>query len=346
MNNLIQEPDENLAREVAENLFGLRPPVRVKRLDRGRVNRSFLIETVADSYVLQRLSPIFSPGRTVVENMVETTARLAAGGLPAPQVIPALSGTCWAEHNGVWRLMTALPGRNLARPSVKAVSEAASTLGLFHRLLLENPPDLKIMPPDEYNRDVPAPPEAWPELIEQFKSNPRFDRAEAVLRQGWELARNLPLFLTPTRAILHGDPKLDNFLFNAQGQVTGLVDLDTVRRGTLLWELADFLRSAAGVRRRDSGSLTLSASIYREAVESYRRHGAPLTAGEWEQLPAAVRAVVLNLARRYLKDYFEEAYFVWDRRRYTSLADQNLRRGSALVALAASLAAGEQTAAI
>ena len=45
-------------------------------------------------------------------------------------------------------------------------------------------------------------------------------------------------------SIIHGDPKLSNFLFDIQYKyVVSLIDLDTVSSGYLLTDLADCIRS-------------------------------------------------------------------------------------------------------
>jgi len=332
---------ELTAQRVAEVSFGLQPPLGIKPLGRGRINLSFLVHASDEDFILQRLNPVFGQDGSVVENVAEVTRRLKAAGLPAPEVRSTVNGRWWAEADGIWRLMTVLPGQTLAAPSVKTAAEAARILALFHRTLIDNPPVLKVLPPADYNRDSPPPPEVWLDAFDKYKPDPRFGRAAPIIEKGLDLARSLPVFSGETRAILHGDPKLDNFLFNENGLVTGLIDLDTVRSGTLLWELADFLRSWTGVRTGRGDKLDYERDIFKAAVKSYRRHGLGLTSGEWGLLPAAARAMALNLARRYLIDYFEETYFAWDRDHYPSLAEQNLRKGSGLISLAEDLATSE-----
>ena len=53
--------------------------------------------------------------------------------------------------------------------------------------------------------------------------------------------------------------------------------------------------------------------------------------GDWEGLPHAVAGISLNLARRYYEDYFQESYFTWDRKNYSSLALQNLYRARGML---------------
>ena len=108
--------------------------------------------------------------------------------------------------------------------------------------------------------------------------------------------------------MVHGDPKLENFLFDERGRAVGLIDLDTVRHGAVLWELADAIRSWACIRN-EADDIRFDADMGRAAIKAYKEFGLSLDPAEWAVLPAAIMAVSLNLARRYLTDYFEEKYF-------------------------------------
>ena len=272
-----------------------------------------------------------------MENVVAVTECLAAAQLPCFKVIRARSGAAWVEDDGLWRLTTFLPGEPPAGRSLEIVVEAARILGGFHRALAKNPPQLKALHLEgEHNRDGPGPTVLWYRLSERFRDHQRLSRAAAALEKGLLLAERLPVFTPVTQGIIHGDPKLENFLFLPSGRVSGLIDLDTVRRGTLLWELADAFRSWAALRDPED-LVHLDRKIFMAAAEAYKKYGLVLTEEEWSQLPAATRAMSLNLARRYLTDYFEEQYFAWDKLNYSSLAEQNLKRGRGLLRLAEDL---------
>ena len=168
-------------------------------------------------------------------------------------------------------------------------------------------------------------------LIAVTKS--RIKEAAFWIELGLTLVESLPDIRPVTYGVIHGDPKLENFLFGDQGSAEAIIDLDTLRHGALIWELADGLRSWAAVRK-DDDEIRLKYDILKAAGKSYHKHGLALTDEEWAHLPAAISTMALNLARRYLRDYFEESYFAWDRARYPSLARQNLKRGAAMVSLA------------
>ncbi len=311
------------------------PLAGIRRLPRGRVNITFLVQTLEKSYILQRLHPVFGEDGAVVANLAEVKERLD-GKVRTPEIVPARNGSLWVIEDGLWRLMTVLPGRPLVNPTPEIAAEASRVLGLFHQTLKKNPPRLFQLPAAEHNRDSPAPPESWDRLMSEHRASPDFERVSTALEKGRSLAGSLPEIEGTTYTVLHGDPKLDNFLFDEKGAATGLIDLDLVRKGFLIWELADALRSWVSLRKsRDV--YKLGTEIFMAAVVSYKSHGLELTAEEWELLPAATTAMTLNLARRYFQDFFRQNYFIWDKAEYPSLAEQNLSRGTALLSLAEDL---------
>jgi len=325
--------DLDLARRVAVEDYGLERLDRLEEVPGGRVNRTFLLKAPDARFILQRLHPVFGLDGAVVRNTAAIAIRLAGTPVTVPRVLPTATGEWYAERQGLWRMTSFLAGwpPTTRLPAIGA--EAARYLGLFHRHLAHDPPRLEPLPLAEHNRERPAGLEAWTALLERYAGEEKFGPVEPTLRQGLDLVTALPGFTATTRCVLHGDPKLENFLFDERGIAIGLIDLDTVREGALLWELADAFRSWAGLLNAEPAPM-FDAEVFRAAWQAYQRHGLALTEAEGKKLPAAVRAVVLDLGRRYLADYFEEAYFAWDRSRYASPAAQNLERGSRLLALA------------
>jgi len=321
------------ARRVAEAGFGLAPPVEVAPWPEGRANLTFRVRSREGLFVLQRLHPVFGRDGVVVENVVAVTERLSAEGLVVPRARKNVQGGWWVEDQGIWRLMTWLPGRAGRERTAKSAVECGRLLGGFHRALYDDPPPLKPLPAAEHNREGPVPVSIWADLVRRFRDTEKFHRAEKMLKSGQALAETMPAVVPITRAVVHGDPKLENFLFDEAGRALALIDWDTVRVGSVLWELADGLRSWAG-ERRAGDEVVLREPLFLAGVSAYRANGLPLTEDEWRRLPWAVGARALNLAYRYWADYFEESYFVWDRSRYPGLAEQNFRRGAALLRLA------------
>ncbi len=330
----------DIARRVLREEFGVDSPDSLEHVPQGRVNLTFSFRNGPEKYILQRIHPAFGQDGVVIENTAAAAESLAAAGLPAPRVQRTLVNGLWAEDHGLWRLTARLSGEVTGQRSQRAGREAARFLGMFHRALAEHTPQLEFLPPTGHFRDGPASTGLWAALIDGYRGSDKLESAASILSRGRRMAEDLPEFEPSTKAFVHGDPKLENFLFDDRGKAVGLIDLDTVRRGFLLWELADGLRSWAGIRT-PSDDLVWDVDIFLSSVGSYQKNGLKMTREEWTALPVAVRAVTLNLARRYMTDYFEESYFAWDQDRYPSLAEQNYRRGAGYLDLAEEMADGE-----
>jgi hypothetical protein len=119
------------------------------------------------------------------------------------------------------------------------------------------------------------------------------------------------------KGIIHGDTKLDNFLFSTQtGRVKALVDLDTVMPHTWLADWGDMARSLtniAGERARDFDAIDVDLEIFKAMARGFIGTACHIAAGEMELMVDAVRIMALELGVRFLADYLRgDNYFKLD----------------------------------
>ena len=150
------------------------------------------------------------------------------------------------------------------------------------------------------------------------------------------LAEELPkLFLPhdlPLR-VIHGDPKITNILFGPGGKAKAIVDLDNCNRQSLLGELGDAFRSWCGGEEDDPKN-EFRLDLFRTAWKGYSKGAKDfLTTHESGYLPQALGTITLELATRFLTDYFSDSYFGWDKKRYQSRRAHNLARARGQIAL-------------
>jgi hypothetical protein len=121
------------------------------------------------------------------------------------------------------------------------------------------------------------------------------------------------------KGIIHGDTKLDNFLFSTQtGRVKALVDLDTVMPHTWLADWGDMARSLiniAGERARDFDAIDVDLDIFKAMARGFIGTACHIAAGEMELMVDAVRIMALELGVRFLAHYLRgDNYFMLDPR--------------------------------
>lgn len=127
--------------------------------------------------------------------------------------------------------------------------------------------------------------------------------AERLYRQG----------LLPKR-ICHCDTKVNNMLFDRNGNVLCIIDLDTVMPAYIFSDYGDFLRTAANSQAEDSPNLdkiTFRWDIFEAFTRGYLESTSSfLTPIEREHLPFAVALFPLMQAVRFLTDYLNgDSYY-------------------------------------
>ena len=113
---------------------------------------------------------------------------------------------------------------------------------------------------------------------------------------------------------IHGDTKLDNFLFCMRsGRVKALIDLDTIMPHTWLADWGDMLRSlvnVAGEKEPDMAKVRADLDVYRAIARGFLGTAREVTPAEVALMPEAVRIIALELGVRFLADYLRgDTYF-------------------------------------
>ena len=140
-------------------------------------------------------------------------------------------------------------------------------------------------------------------LDELFKREDEMTKSEKLYREG-----KLP------KRICHCDTKVDNILFDKDGQVLCVIDLDTVMPSFIFSDFGDFLRTAANTTREDDPNLdniSFRFDVFEAFAGGYLAGGKSfLTPIEIENLPYAVALFPYMQSIRFLADYLNgDTYF-------------------------------------
>ncbi len=110
-------------------------------------------------------------------------------------------------------------------------------------------------------------------------------------------------------SVIHGDPKLSNFLFDIQKRyVVSLIDLDTVSSGYLLTDLADCIRSICNLAGEDPDDIeNVSFDIHScnnflkgyFSIPNHKFHYC------FELLPEFIYLIIVELTIRFLSDFLQ-----------------------------------------
>ena len=319
--------------------------VDVRPLGNGLINTTYKVETEGDApnYVLQNVNnAIFPDVEMLMDNIVTVTnhirAKYEAAGMTDVErrvlrFVPAKDGKYFHfDGEKYWRVMVFIPD-TVSQTAVTPESSyiVGETFGNFQAMLADVPTELGETIKDFHNmefrlqqlREAVAENKAGRLAEVQWLVDELEARAEEMCK-GERLHREGKL----AKRICHCDTKVDNILFDADGNVLCVIDLDTVMPNFIFSDFGDFLRSAANTGREDDKDLdnvNFNMDIFKAFAEGYLKSAKVfLTPLEIEMLPYAAQLFPYMQAVRFLADYINgDTYY------QTKYAEHNLVRTKA-----------------
>ena len=118
------------------------------------------------------------------------------------------------------------------------------------------------------------------------------------------------------KQLIHGDPKLENFLFDESKSVVSLIDLDTIYSGNLLTDLSDCLRSLCNPLGEDAvilDDVSFDMNICRQFLSGYFSTFKQETDSITIFLFDSIYLIIFELAIRFITDFLKSnVYFSVD----------------------------------
>lgn len=301
----------------------------LESLSHGLINQTSLVHARAGDFILQRLHPIYAPGATV--NIAAATEHLAAKKMLTMRIVPTLKNeyVITDEEQRLWRLVTFIPGKIIeAVPSARVARSAAALLGQFHRSLSDA--TITFAP----TRAMQVVSSYFDDFVKATEGQMLTDE---MLRWKQEILAQLPQLKLPVElrhTITHGDTKITNIIFADDDTAKTMIDLDDVGdQENILADLGQAVRSWCSGNEDDAKN-QCNIDYFAALVEGYQNGSQNFaTRKEMRLLPRAARFITLELAARFLCDYFEDSYFSFDATRYASRREHNLARARGQMAL-------------
>ena len=297
----------------------------IRPLGTGLINDTYKVTTAeadAPDYVLQRINhAIFQDVDGLQSNIQIVTnhirRKLEARGetdvdRKVLRFLPADSGkTYWHDGENYWRVMVFIPRAKTYETVNPEYSYCAGkAFGEFEAMLADVTEPLVETIPDFHNMELRLRQlheavaadaagrvkEVKPYLDELEKHADEMCKAERLHREG-----RLP------KRVCHCDTKVNNMMFDEDGRVLCVIDLDTVMPSYVFSDYGDFLRSAANTGAeddRDLDNVGFNMDIFRAFtrgyLESARQFLLPI---EVENLPYAAALFPYMQCVRFLADY-------------------------------------------
>ena len=313
---IAQDGNNAKLREVSGH-FNLGEVESASILEGGLVNISYLAQTPRGRFVLQKLSRIWDA--RVIDDYLAVQSYLRTNGLFVPVLLQSKDGTHHYRVNGdIWRAFEYMPNDNVTESTPETAFEAGRMLAKFHLLMCNSrfKPSFQLPGFHDTPRILGK--------LESFLSSLEYrKKVDSVEKHAHFLLTETPKFYLPDsamRTVIHGDPKMANFLFQNR-KVVALLDLDTMMLAPAEIDVGDAFRSWC---RRKPSTSEFKREIFQVAMTGYNE-GNPQCQISPQKAKESMALLTLELAARYLNDYFEETYFSLSPK-YQSRAEQGLTR--------------------
>ncbi len=307
----------------------------------GLINQTYAVrEGGAPIAVLQRVHPVF--GGEVNHDLEAVTEHLAARGMVTPRLIRTRDGEVWRVHDGrVWRALTWIDGITVhAVPDPSWARAGGELLGKFHHAIADLRHDYRFARAGVHDTAAHL-----ARLAEHVAAGGDREAIDLGREIAGEAAAVPPLPHTALRHC-HGDLKISNLLF-AEAPLRGvcLVDLDTLGKSTMAFELGDAMRSWCNPRGEDADAVGFDLAIFAAAIRGFREVAdGLLNEDERTSIVIGAETVSLELAARFAVDVFRNEYFGWDAARFPSRRAHNLVRARGQLTLSRAIRAARSEA--
>ena len=299
----------------------------VAPLGAGLINDSYRVTTaehVSPDYVLQRINREIFTDIDMLQGNIEAVTRHIRGKLEAAHVdeidrkvlhfLPVCDGTktYWRDDDGnYWRMMVFIPrAKTYSTVNPQYSYHAGAAFGNFEAMLADIPDTLGETIPNFHNMEFRL------QQLHEAVANDVCGRVAEVRYYLDEIERRASYMCRAEqlhregvlpRRVCHCDTKVDNMMFDEQGRVLCVIDLDTVMPSFVFSDYGDFLRTAGNTGREDDPDMEnvnfdmeIFEAFTRGYLESARHFLLPVEIGN---LPYAAALFPYMQCVRFLADY-------------------------------------------
>ena len=295
-------------------------------LGNGLINDTFRVLTDGPhDYVLQRINQAIFQDVDLLQHNIDCVTRhirsklVAAGETDVDRKVLEFlpcretGKSYWTDGTQWWRVSVLIPDAlTFDEVTPEYAGYAGEAFGRFEAMLSDLPDKLGETIPDFHNMELRArqlreavaadaagrmaDPEVRALVADIQDLEEEMCKAERMFREG----------VLPKR-ICHCDTKVNNMLFDRDGRVLCVIDLDTVMPSFVFSDFGDFMRTAANTGAEDDPDLdrvSLDMEIFKAFTRGYLSSaGEFLTPVERENLPFAATLFPYMQAVRFLADH-------------------------------------------
>ena len=318
---LMQAPSDKDLLSIAKQFVDIEI-TSIDNFGNGLINDTFLITCNNNQslhFILQRINhQVFPRPEWIMGNIQKLTAHFLQGSqcrqqLTLPEILPTNKGQLYFvdKKQQYWRALSFIENSTSFEKITQSAEaeQVGSALAEFHcrtaslstSELFDTLPGFHITPQylENYYHSSSAiknNPDCrfCQQFIEQFKN--RVDVLESAKQKGLLIDR-----------VIHGDPKLNNFLFSKTSQkIISFIDLDTVKPGLVHYDIGDCLRSCCQTENPIHFDLDICELILKHYLEQARYF---FTRNDFDFLYPAIELLPFELGLRFFTDYLQGNHY-------------------------------------
>ena len=296
----------------------------INPLGAGLINDTYKVitaETDSSNYVLQRINHAIFQDVEMLQNNIAAVTKQIRSKLEEQgendierkvlHFIEAEDGkTYWFDGDSYWRMMTFIPkAKTYETVNPEYSYYAGKAFGDFQAKLADIPEVLGETIPNFHNMEFRL--QQLREAVEKNAAG-RLDEVqyfiEKIEKRAVEMCKAERLYREgklPKR-VCHCDTKVNNMMFDEEGRVLCVIDLDTVMPSFIFSDYGDFLRTGANTGDEDDKDLDkvgFNMEIFKAFTKGYLEGATFLTPIEIENLPYAAALFPYMQCVRFLADY-------------------------------------------
>jgi len=329
------------------------PPVSVRPLGEGFINDTYIVDTQKEiKYVLQRKNGnIFKNIPGMVDNICKVTHHIRSkatvqGRDPARSTItlyPTLDGKFYFQDDeqSYWVCMYYIPDTLCydVASSPQLAHSGGAGIGLFQEQVSDFTDDLAEVLPGFH--DIRFRFKQWAVALAEDRAG----KVNVLAREiDWIEARRDEMLAFKTLIenqtipprVSHNDTKISNILFDQNGEVLCVIDLDTLMKSTVLYDYGDAIRSYTNLAAEDepqANKVGMSLPFFAAYTQGYLSFAHRfITQTEVDWLAFAAKYITFEQTLRFLMDYIDGSRYYKSR-----YPEHNLVRAHAQYALLVSM---------
>ncbi len=292
----------------------------------GLINKTFLVTLIENQkekkLILQKINKyVFKDPPLIMQNIKNAvdhlTVKKSSLNLPILHHTINSNFPFYLDENGdYWRVLTFIPETIVfdKTTDLKIVSEAGAVLARFHQIFLDADLAKFAITIDGFHKTSNYLKTFETTLFSLVNPNNQEESYCQKIIQSRRLeCTNLERALSSGElhlSIIHGDPKLNNILFDNKTFVgMAIIDLDTIMPGLPLYDVGDALRSIcnrSGEEDHDLSTICFDLHFFETFLSSYFKQGANLINKNFiKYLFDAVWLLPYELGLRFFSDHLQ-----------------------------------------